>query len=137
MIRHRLVIICALIYCSTGYGAVVAEGLTIDIANSALTAAKYESSSLEMLAATPNEDLQYWSIDQGTLILKYSKISRIIIGITYYINDDRPKASRQSISWSVKSFDTETRLMLIQIKKGEQDGPPNDPPLGSFRGGPV
>ena len=35
------------------------------------------------------------------------------------------------------SFCVFRRKCLLSLGKAEQDGPPNDPPLGSFKGGPV
>jgi hypothetical protein len=42
------------------------------------------------------------------------------VGLTFFLCDERPKATRKTFDLEVASFDTTTGVMAIKMKKGEQ-----------------
>ena len=58
-----------------------------------MEAAHYKQTGLDMAAEKPNEDLRFWDIDQGVLILRFSKGTGRVLGMTYFLCDERPKVN--------------------------------------------
>ncbi len=105
---------------------VITNGLAISDARKGMVAAGYKQTGLDMIARNhPMEDLQFWGVDQGVLIVAYSTASQRIVGLTFSLCDERPKATRKSFDLEVASFHTTTGVMTIKMKKGGQDGPAN------------
>jgi hypothetical protein len=95
--------------------------------------AGYAKTGLDM-APRPGsgEDLQFWAVAQGVLIVSYSKASQKITGMNFWLADERPKASRRTFELNVTSFDTSSGAMTIRTKKGEPNGSANrSQPVGS------
>jgi hypothetical protein len=86
--------------------------------------AGYVKTGLQMMPHT-GEDLQFWEVGEGVLIIRYSKASLKIVGMTFSLADARPKALRKEFYFDVASFDTTTGTMTIHTKKGEPDGAAN------------
>ena len=78
------------------------------------------------------EDLQFWEVGEGVLLIRYSKASLKVVGMTFNVAEAQPKALRKDFYFDVASFDTSTGTMTIHTKKGEQDGAANgSQPIGS------
>jgi hypothetical protein len=121
-----------------GSAQLLTNGLPIATARQAMEAAGYRQTGLDMLPSKPNDQLQYWAVGQGVLIIGYSKASEAITGLAFSLSDERPKAFRKTFDFEVTSFDTATGLMVIRTKRGEPPGaanqgqpPTQDPPLES------
>jgi hypothetical protein len=67
------------------------------------------------------EDLQFWTVAEGVLIVTYSKVSQKITRMTFWLADERAKAFRRTFELSVTSFDTGSGAMTIRTKKGESN----------------
>jgi hypothetical protein len=111
----------ATLVCASSSAEVITNGLAVSDARKAMVAAGYKQTGLDMIARNhPKEDLQFWGVDQGVLIVAYSTASQRIVGLTFFLCDERPKATRKTFDLEVASFDTTTGVMAIKMKKGEQ-----------------
>lgn len=116
----------ATLLCSCSSAEVITNGLAISDARKAMAAAGYKQTGLEMIARNhPKEELQFWDVDQGVLIVAYSTVSQRIVGLTFFLCDERPKSKRKTFDLEVASFDTTSGVMTIKMKKGEPDGAAN------------
>lgn len=97
-------------------GAIVAEGAVISEVSKAMSEAGYEERGLDMEPTDPRNRLVFWSVDDGILIIAYSAKSKKVIDISYWLSDERPKATRWTHEIHVKSFDTISGVMLVQTK---------------------
>ena len=90
---QRLVLLGCLwlVSCVCVSAEVLTNGLSITAASSAMQKAGYTKTGLEMMPH-PGEDLQFWDVGQGVLIVGYSKASQKIVGLTFWFADERPEA---------------------------------------------
>ncbi len=101
---------------SASLGAVVSEGVAFEDVNKAMSEAGYIESGLDMGSTDPKNRLAFWSVDDGVLIVIYSSETKKVISVSYWLSDERPKATRQTFEMAVKSFDTDSGVMTIQTK---------------------
>lgn len=125
---HRLLLpafVC-LVACLSASAEVLTNGLPVTAAISAMKKAGYSETGLDMMP-TPGSwrHLRFWSVDQGVLIVGYSKASQKVSEMTFWLADERPKAFRQTFELDVASFDSSTGTMTIRTKKGELSGAAN------------
>jgi hypothetical protein len=114
----------ATVLCASSSAEVITNGVAISDAHKAMIAAGYKQTGLDMIARNHlKEELQFWDVDQGVLIVAYSTVSKRIVGLTFFLSDERPKATRKTFDLEVGSFDTTTGVMTIKMKKGEQNVP--------------
>jgi|ERR1022692_163999 hypothetical protein len=111
--------------CASSSAEVITNGLPMVVTGKSMEAAGYKKTQLATAPRIPNEDLQFWHVDQGVLIFTYSSVSKRIVGLSYILSDERPRATRKTFSFDVTSFDTTTGLMTIRTTKGEPDGAAN------------
>ena len=104
--------------------AEISIGTDIAQTTSAMKEAGYSSTGLDMGSADRDTQLAFWSVEEGVLIVGYSLKTKKVIGVSYWLSDERPKATRKTFDMEVKSFDTETGVMTVQTKqpKREQGG---------------
>jgi len=106
---------------------VITNGLAISDARKAMVASGYKQTGLEMIARHyPKEDLQFWGIDEGVLIARYSTASQRIVGLSFFLCDERPKAIRKTFDFEVASFDTTSKALMLKIEKRERPAAAND-----------
>ncbi len=110
---------------SSAYADIITNGLSITAARKAMESAGYKWTRLEMLPTDFKNNLQFWRVDQGVLIMVYSTNSTAIIDIEFFLSDERPKAFRKTFDFDVTSFDSHTGLMTIRTRKGEPGGAEN------------
>ena len=121
MRRLRLLGFIWLLSCLSVKAEVLTNGLPVTGAVQAMKKAGYAETGLDMMARQGSgEDLRFWGVGEGVLIVSYSTASQKIRGMTFWLADDRPKATRQTFELDVASFDTETGVMTIRTRKGEQ-----------------
>jgi|GEM_PF-2431650 len=97
-------------------GVMVSEDSEIEEVNKAMTAAGYSESGLDMAPADPKHDMAFWAVDGGVLIVLYSTETKKVTGVTYWLCDERPKGTRKTFEMTVKCFDTDSGLMIVQTK---------------------
>ena len=123
---HRLLLISCiwLVSCACMSADVLTNGLAITAASAAMQNAGYAKTQLEM---TPRdgEDLGFWHVGQGVLIVRYSRIAQKILGMTLWFADERPKALRQEFRLDVTSFDPANGAMSIRTTKSQPCGAAN------------
>ena len=126
MQRLLLLGFICLVSCISVSAEVLTNGLPITAAISAMKKAGYTETRLEMMPKPGSgEDLRFWGVGRGVLIVGYSKASQKITGTTFWFADERPKAVRREFEFDVTSFNTSTGAMTIHTKKGERDGAAN------------
>lgn len=107
--------------CVCASAEVLTEGLSVTTASGAMQQAGYAKTGLDM-APPSGQDLRVWEVGQGVLIVRASRVSWRIVGLTFSVADERPKALRKEFYFDVASFDTRTGAMTIRTRKGEQGG---------------
>jgi len=101
---------------------VITDGISILDARSAMEAAGYKQTGLDMLSAKEDEDLQFWAVDRGVLIIQYSKVAHKIVDLSFYFADERPKATRTTFEIQVTSFDPGSGVMIVRTAKPSSQG---------------
>ena len=112
-----------LVSCVCVSAEVLTNDLSMTVASSAMQKAGYAKTGLDMMLRA-GEDLQFWRVDRGVLIVSCATASRKIVRMTFWYADERPKGTRQTFEFDVESFDTGTGLMTIRTRKSE-DGAAN------------
>jgi hypothetical protein len=109
------------------YALEIKEGSNIDEVKKAMKLSGYKECQLAMLARERKQDLAFWLVDEGTLIVRYSLDTKKILGITYWMCDERDRSSRMEFNLKAKAFDTTTGVLTLQLNqpKGEQAGSSN------------
>lgn len=103
----------------------IKEGSNIDEVKGAMKHSGYKEDQLAMAARERNQELAFWQVDEGTLIVRYSLNTKKILGITYWLCDERERSSRKEFNFNAKTFDTATGVLTLKLnqpKKQEQDG---------------
>jgi hypothetical protein len=93
----------------------ICPGNDIREARKAMAEAGYKETGLAMLATKADTDLQMWSVGEGVLILTYSTKDNKVLGMSYFLCDERPKATRRTFDLDVKEFDPKTRELRITL----------------------
>jgi hypothetical protein len=96
---------------------VITKGFKFADAEKALTKAKYTKTGLDMETTGDNSALDFWTVDEGVLIILYSTTTGLVESISFMVMDERPKATRKIFDFSVASFDTETGTLTLNTKK--------------------
>lgn len=101
----------------------IKEGANIDEVTKAMKLSGYKECQLAKLASKANQELAFWHVDEGTLIVQYSLDTKKILGISYWMCDERDRSSRKEFSLKAKSFETTTGVLTLQLNqpKGEQE----------------
>jgi hypothetical protein len=108
-----------LIFASLAHAHVIEKGAEIEQVASEMKAANYRPTGRDSTLVFPQQDPQdwkLWSVDGGALIVTYSTVTKKISGITYVVNDERPKGSRKEFYFAVTRFDIKTGEMVIQTE---------------------
>ncbi len=110
------------------------SGISFNEAKEAMRKAGYKETMLAMEAIDRNNRLTMWTVGEGVLIVTYSIKTKKVVGISYWLSDERPKATRKTFDIEVKSFDTDKGIMMVQTKKptreqGGADQPATAPEL--------
>lgn len=119
MMKTRFVLMPFLaLWLSTNFslGAVVEGGVEFDKVSEAMTEAGYIETGLDMEPRDQKSKLAFWAVDEGVLIVIYSTETKKVIGVIYWLSDERDKATRQTFEMKVKSFDTDSGVMVVQTK---------------------
>lgn len=121
--RHVKLSLIILVAVATLVGQANAEVITIgtDItrAQKALAAGKYPKSGLDMITSAPNMALDFWTVDEGVLIISYSTTTGLISSLAFTLMDERPKSTRKVFHFSALSFDTATGALVLKTKMPE------------------
>lgn len=125
MKRQLLLVFVGFLFSASASAAGITKEMTISEASKAMKAAGYTETGLDMLAPLANESLQFWSVDQGVLILRYSKTSNQIVSLSFHLSDERPKATRKTFDFPVTSFDTTSGSLTIKTAKAGRPEPAN------------
>lgn len=122
--KYRLVLLCIvwLLYCPPASSDVLKNGHSIQDAINAMNAAGYGTTVLEMGPPARDEELHFWKVDQGVLIINYSKTTDEIVALNFWFADERPKALRKTFAFNVIAFDTDTGEMTIRTNKSKPSG---------------
>ena len=78
----------------------------------------YKETALQMGTSNGNR-LKFWNVDEGVLIVTYSPQNNKILAASFYLTHGGPKNSRKTFSFAVKTFDTETGELTLQMKKAK------------------
>lgn len=125
---HRLSLLgfIWLFSCLSSGAGILTNGLPMTEVINAMKTGGYRETGLDMMARPGSGmGLRFWGVGEGVLIIGYSIASQKISEITFWLADDRPKATRQTFELDVTSFDTQTGTMVIRTKKGEPGGAGN------------
>jgi len=106
--------VLGLLLCATASADVITNGLSMSDVQKAMEAAHYRQTRLDITADKLSEDLQFWDVDQGVLILRFTRGTSLVLGMTYFLCDERPKALRKTFQFEVLSFDSGTGAMTIK-----------------------
>jgi hypothetical protein len=119
--------VVGLAICASASAEIITNGLSLSVAGRVMESAGYKQTGLDMLPVSSNNDLQlqYWRVGEGLLIIEYSQTSKAVLGLEFFLCDERPKAFRKTFDFEVTSFDAQSGLMTIKAHKGEPGGPAN------------
>jgi len=126
---HRLLIFgfVWLLSCEIASAEVLKKGQSIRDAINAMKVGGYESTVLEMRPRGKDQDIHFWGVDEGILIVEYSKTTDEIVSLRFLLQDDRPKKYRQQYIFDVIAFDTDTGEMKIRTKNNKPAGRSDHP----------
>ena len=116
MYRLALVSIAWLATSLPAIAQVLSKGVSVNTATNTMQVSGYVETFLAM-APPKGEFLQFYKVDHGVLIIRTSKADDKIAGLTFWLADERAKASRQAYEFDVAKFDLETGEMTIRTKK--------------------
>jgi hypothetical protein len=92
-------------------------GTKIDTAAADMRLKGYKETGLQMAPVKTTEELKFWQINDGVLIVTYSKQTQQIKKIAYLISDDGSKSERHEVNLTVIEFNPDSGIMTIQTKK--------------------
>jgi hypothetical protein len=116
--KHFLITLAALAAMIAPAGAeLIIPGTTITQAQKALAAARYTKNGLEMSVTPSDLAMDFWTVDEGILIVIYSPATGLIAALSFTIMDERPKSTRKEFSFGADSFDTATGKLVLSTKK--------------------
>ena len=67
----------------------VKVGSNLDEVRNAMNHSGYKECQLAMAARERNQELAFWHVDEGTLIVRYSVKTKKILNITYWMCDEQ------------------------------------------------
>lgn len=105
----------------------IRPGNDIGEAVKAMAESGYKETGLDLLATKVDTDLRMWAVGEGVLILAYSNKDKKVHGMSYYLCDERPKATRKTFDLIVKEFDPKTRELKITLPNHPNHPAGNDP----------
>ena len=98
----------------------IKQGITIEGVSKAMQSVGYDKSGRAIAATDKKNGLVTWSVERGTLVVAYSLETMKVVGVSYWLSDERPKATRKTFRFTVTSFDTETGLITLKTRKPER-----------------
>ena len=90
-------------------------GHDIDDVTRVMAESGFNETGLDMIATKADTDLKMWSVGEGVLILTYSTKDKKVLGMSYFLCDERPKATRKTFHLNVREFDPKTRELKIVL----------------------
>lgn len=100
-----------------GKAADVKVGAKITDVAKAMEEAGYSTSGMELFLKDPDDRLDFWSVDDGTLLVGHSAKTGKVTDISYHFCDERAKSVRKEFTLNVDHFDTKSGAMLVRMKK--------------------
>lgn len=95
----------------------ITTGTALAQAQKALAAAKHTKSGLDMGVTPSDMALDFWTVDQGVLVITYSSATGLIAALSFTVMDERPKSTRKEFFFPADSFDTATGKLVLSTKK--------------------
>ena len=120
----RLLQLAVIALVSTGgpaTGMEVKAGADIIEVRQAMLEAGYNITGLAMRTFKEGQQLEFWSVGEGVLIANYFSESKRLVGLSFWLADERPKSTRKTFSMSVESFETETGMMTLQAGQPKRE----------------
>jgi hypothetical protein len=94
-------------------GSPIKSDQTIEVVAKLMKDSGYLETGLDMSPGKGTE-LKMWTVGEGVLIFAFSQKDRKVVSISYFLCDERPKASRKTFEFSVTEFDPKTGEMRIK-----------------------
>jgi hypothetical protein len=104
----------------------VSKGSTIADVAAAMKADGYQEGGGFTIDSNTKHDFRFWPVDQGTLIVGYSKATKKVLGLVYHLADEREHEVRKEFRFNVVSFDSTTGLLTLNTKKPAEQGADGD-----------
>jgi len=101
---------------SASDAAVITKGSDITAARKALVADKHPETHLQILPTTEDTNLDFWTVDEGVLVLSHSTKTGLITGLSYTLGREEPKSTRKTFDFEVESFDTTSGRLVLKTK---------------------
>lgn len=99
----------------------ITPGQSSDDASKLMQDAGFKEAGLDMAPTAKDTSLKMWSVGDGVLIFTYSTKDKKVTALSFFLCDERPKASRREFEFSVTEFDPKTKAMKIKIQKQDAD----------------
>ena len=115
--RNLFIVIILLSVSTQAFAQLIKKGDKLIDAQSSLTKGKYSKTVLQMSSTKTEIGLEFWVVDQGVLIITYSKVTGIVEDLTFTVSDGGPRSTRKEFDFSVVSFDTLTGHLTLSTKK--------------------
>lgn len=112
-----LAVMCASYADGGKHGSIVEAGMGLDNVSKQMLQKGYKTTELSMVAAEKTDDIRIWKVGGGYLIVNYSLHTRKINSISFLLVGKGPKSTRSTFSLKVRSFDTVTEELTIQLKE--------------------
>ncbi len=95
----------------------ITAGTTLAEARKALAAAGHTKNGLDMGITPSDLALDFWTVDEGILVIAYSPATGLIAGLSFTVMDERPKSTRKEFNFSAVSFDTATGTLVLTTRR--------------------
>ena len=92
----------------------------IDEVSNQMIAAKYKRTCLDMISKLHDTELQFWSVEQGVLIVGYSTSSKKVTSLSFLVNhrgENKEEQHRNSTSFNVTEFAPLTGEMKLKLRR--------------------
>ena len=103
--------------------AVLSEGSNIDDVTAAMKADNYKEGGGHIIVPGKKFGFKFWSVDEGTLIIAYDKVTRKVRKLVYHLADERDHDIRKEFRFDVKQFESTQGLLTLAAKKIQANKP--------------
>jgi len=121
MKRLLLIGFLCLTACAITSAEILVNGVPIDIVTKSMADAGYSKTGLD-IEPVSGDDLEFWQVGQGILIVNCDTRTRRVRSLTFWLADERPKASRREFEFDVASFDTTRGFVTMRATNRRNPG---------------
>ena len=95
--------------------ALIKPNQNINQVSKRMAEAGYKETDLQRGAGSKQNELRFWDLDPGVLMVVYSKKSGEVFSVTYLLENEGPKSERWSVEFKVIEFNPVSREMKLKL----------------------